>query len=352
MISIIADASLPGLKKNFPPPFALTLYHSQEELIKQIASHEILLCRSTLKLKPNLFNVHSLRYVATASSGTDHLDKEWLEKHHISILDAKGCNAASVADYVLSCLAIATLQHRFKGRTAGVIGVGMVGTTVAARLNALGFDVRVYDPPKALKEQDFISCSLEELYSCNLICVHAELHHNAPYPSYHLINADFFAQLNPGCVIINASRGGIVQEEALLACKKKIIYCTDVYTNEPKISAELVRRACLATPHIAGHSLEGKFRAVALISEQLHRLYQLAPPHYAEPKKPVKIDYHDNQPWENQILALYNPLFETKLLKEAKDLEITFQSLRKQHHQRHDFSEYFVQGVAKWQLKY
>lgn len=340
-MNILADSTLLGLDEAFPAPFKLTRYNSPEEIKGLLANQEVLLCRSTLKVNQTLLNHHQLHYVATASSGTDHLDHDFLNSQSISIIDAKGCNATSVADYITSCLAYLNQKQLIKGSIAGVIGMGQVGSQVEKRLRALNFNIVSYDPLKSKQEATFNSCELEHLFKADLLCIHAELHHHFPYPSANLIGMHFLEQLKPGCVIINAARGGIVDEEALLNNKQSITYCTDVYLNEPQINKRVIDKSVLCTPHIAGHSLEAKFAAVALVSEKLHRIAGLPPPQFAKPALAKPLTILTNLPWEDQVLSIYNPLEETLQLKQATDKKSAFLKLRKKHNIRHDFSTYF-----------
>lgn len=346
-MNILADASLPGLEAAFPSPFRLSTFHDQKDIPEMLKSQAILLCRSTLKVNEDLIRNHSLKFVATASSGTDHLDHAFLNSKNITIIDAKGCNAVSVGDYVLACLAY--LQHAklIHCKTAAIIGMGKVGTQVHKQLSAIGFDVIAYDPPRAERDPIFKSAVIEELYHCDLLCVHAELQKNGPHPSYDLINTKFLELLKPQCVIINAARGGIVNEQALLEYDDSIIYCTDVFLNEPDINKSIVDRATLCTPHIAGHSIEAKYHAVTLVSEKLHGLLKLSLPQYEEPIKPARV--YPDLSWVETVLSIYNPLKETESLKSASDLLKSFIQLRKMHHYRHNFVNYFAPAsVPSW----
>jgi erythronate-4-phosphate dehydrogenase len=337
-MNILADASLPGLDAAFPSPFKLTKYLHQDKIPDLLAGQDILLCRSTLKVDAELIRNHSLQYVATASSGSDHLDHGYLRSKNIQAIDAKGCNAASVADYVLSCLAYLDKKQKILGQTTAVIGLGMVGSQVFERLKQLGFNVKCYDPPKAGRELDFKTCSIEEILDCDVICIHAELQKEGLHPSFNLINSQVLLSLKPNCIIINAARGGIVNEQHLLDCKLPLIYCTDVYSNEPNISGAIVERATLCTPHIAGHSLEAKYNAVNIVSHKLHCILGLPLPDYAEPTKPQPINL--NLDWQDFALSIYNPIEETKKLKSAADLGKAFIKLRRMHNVRHDFARY------------
>lgn len=344
-MNILADALLPGLNSAFPPPFILTLYHNPDEVPGLLDNMDILLCRSTLKINRALLKGHQIKFVATATSGTDHIDFDFLKSQNITMIDAKGCNAISVADYVVACLAYLDQRQLIKNKTAGIIGLGQVGTKVYERLKAANFQLFLYDPPKVTRDASFQSCSLEDLYECDLLCIHAELHNNYPYPSINLINQDFLEKLKPGCIIINASRGGIVNEEALLQIGSSLLYCTDVYSNEPNVDKQIVSKATLCTPHIAGHSLEAKFAAIAIVSHKLHQMIGLPSPQFATPAKPHRLN--ESEDWRELALSIYNPINETLALKQAENIPSTFLSLRKSHHHRHDFATYFDADLIK-----
>jgi len=344
-MKLLADSTLPNLTDLFADHFTLTTYDSQEQLPDLIAKHDILLCRSTLKVSARFLANSSLQCVATASSGVDHIDTAYLTIQGIHLFDAKGCNARSVADYVIATLALLQKNQQLTGNKAGVIGAGEVGRQVIARLCAAGMDVVCFDPLKAIEDSSQTYCSLAELASCDLLCIHANLHDTLPYPSENLFDATLLAQLKPGVVIVNAARGGIVNEAALLANPKPIIYCTDVYCNEPAIDPRIVDFAHLCTPHIAGHSVDAKIAAVIKICEQLHH-------HYKLPMPPLNLPLIDNKQiippplnWQDCVLDLYNPLVETFSLKTASDKKQAFITLRPMHQNRHDFINYDARHV-------
>ncbi len=338
-MKILADASLPNLPTLFAKPHILTTYDSKEQLHDLLGSHEILVCRSTLKVSAELLANTTIQCVATASSGVDHVDANYLNNHGITLFDAKGCNARSVADYVLATLAVLQKQNKLTGNQAGVIGLGEVGTRVVERLRALGLDVICFDPLKAELEDSKHYGTFNDLLSCDLLCIHANLHEDLPYPSKNLLDATFLTQLKPGVTIINAARGGIVDEQALLSNKTRITYCTDVYHNEPAIDARLVRYSTLCTPHIAGHSIDAKLAAVVQLSLQVNRHYQVAMPSLNSPMT-AKHPLPQQSNWQDSILSLYDPRIETQLLKTAQDKKLAFIALRTAHKTRHDFIYY------------
>ncbi|MDX2346584.1 MAG: 4-phosphoerythronate dehydrogenase, partial [Legionella sp.] len=337
-MKILADASLPHLNDLFSVPFRLTRYANQETLENALPSHDILLCRSTLKITSNLLKNSHIQCVATASSGIDHIDSNYLNTQNIKLFDAKGCNASAVADYVLASLAyLKALDPADKPRgvgvlskprgvgSVGVIGAGEVGSRVIKRLNALGFDVLAYDPFKP----NFKSCSFQALKNCDILCIHANLHDIQPYPTKNSLDAKFLNQLKPNTIIINAARGGIVDEKALLNNNKNIIYCTDVYQNEPEINPYIIQYATLCTPHIAGHSIEAKYNAVLHLSQKLHQYFGFKVP---TPKQNKSLKHaNTHQTWEALALSLYSPILETQQLKQATHTKTAFLALRRAH---------------------
>ncbi len=346
-IKIIADASLPSLSALFPPPFVITPYQNPAQLPDLLANQEILLCRSTLQVDAKLLANSSIKCVATASSGTDHIDGTYLTQHNIRLFDARGTNARAVADYVVATLAALHPIEKPIGTLAGVIGVGEVGSRVVARLLAAGYHVICFDPLKAQHDARYAYCTLMDLTACDVLCIHANLHESAPYPSRHLLNAAFLAQLKSGVTIINAARGGIIDEEALLTSTKPITYCTDVYSGEPAVDPRIVNFSTVCTPHIAGHSIEAKHGAVLHVSQQLHQHYGLTAPPACAPLLNTLAVAPSEKNWQAFVLNLYNPLTETHLLKTAANKQIAFLTQRTAHQHRHDFNCYEVHGLKQ-----
>lgn len=338
-MKIIADASIPGLMQAFPAPFELSFYSNLDELKSQLNDNEILICRSTLKVDRMLLDNSSIRVVATASSGSDHFNKEELKQAGISWFAARGSNAVAVADYVMSVLAWFSVYKKRTFQRVGIVGMGKVGQTVSSRIRQLGAELLCYDPLKAELEAGFQSCSLEALSDCDLISIHASLHDGPVHASRNLINQSVLETLKPTTVLLNAARGGIVNETDLLA-NKQIIYCTDVYQNEPEPSKNILHFASLCTPHIAGHSIEAKLNASRMISEQIHEAYALPCPDFSQFYPEVTSHPLNQSDWQHWLLSIYNPETETQKMKQAKDIKSCFQTLRKAHHFRHDLYTY------------
>jgi erythronate-4-phosphate dehydrogenase len=350
-MNLLADATLPSLDEFFLPPFRLTRYHKEDEIPHLIKTHDILLCRSTLKVTEQLLAGSRIQCVATASSGIDHIDTLYLKKKGINMVDAKGCNAHAVADYVVATLAFLYKNHLIIGNKAGVIGVGEVGTQVVARLQAMGFDVFCYDPFKALQDSRHQYVSFTELISCDLLCVHANLHETSPYPSLNLLAKDALCHLKPHMAIINAARGGIINEAALLATEQPIVYCTDVYQREPEVSAQIIDFSTICTPHIAGHSIEAKQLAIIQICQKLHSHFDIPIPVTATFSK-ISEEFLwssklHNTDWYDEILSMYNPIEDTQILKSASNKKKAFLTRRQAHQHRHDFPYYFRDKAEK-----
>jgi erythronate-4-phosphate dehydrogenase len=344
-MNILADASLPFLNAWFPEPFKLTTYSSLEQLKALISSQQILLCRSTLSVSKELLAASDIQYVATASSGIDHIDSEFLQQQGIKLFDAKGCNARSVGDYIVTVLAWLEQQKFIKGGCAGIIGAGKVGSHVLPRLQAAGYSTKCYDPMLPQSTPGIPFCSfLEDLLSCKILLVHANLHSNPPFASENLLDEKFLSKLSPGTVLINAARGGIVNESALLK-QPHLIYCTDVYQHEPAINARIIEFATLCTPHIAGHSIDAKIEAVRRVSEKIHHDLNLTmpSPQLNDLKSQIK---SRNQSWQEYVLEFYNPYVETTALKSADNKEQAFLSLRKAHQKRRDFNQFCFENSS------
>lgn len=333
MLRILADERLPHLHQLFPKPFSITTYKTNSELKSLISSYDILICRSTSRIDALLLANSPIQCVATASSGTCHIDLDYLNSKQISLFDAKGCNAPAVADYVTATLAWLEKNIKIQGKQAGVIGVGEVGTRVMGRLQSAGYDVICYDPYK--NQHNF-----QALSDCDILCIHPNLHQLPPYPSLNLLNSAFLSSLKPNVVLINASRGGIVNETDLLRVKKPIYYCTDVFLQEPNINPDIVKFATLCTPHIAGHSIEAKDNSMISLSVQLHTHFNLSSPTELKQSSDLTPYFQSNTPWQEIVLDRYNPYTETQALKDAPNKASVFLTLRQTHIHRHDFAYY------------
>ena len=275
IVKIVADDQI---------PFVPELFSSLGTCIQKpgVAIHwsdvqdaDILLTRTITPVNAELLDNTSVRWVGSATAGYDHLDTSWLEAAGIAWAYAPGANATTVAHYVEGCVSYLMSQKLLSPHArAGVIGVGRVGTKVVEKLQHHKFHVVSNDPPRAAQEKDFVSTPLTEFDSLDLICVHTPLTTTGPFSTYHLLDTAFLKRLKPGCVLLNAGRGAVIDHHALLFTNQ-IILCLDVWENEPQIHLDLLKKAVIATPHIAGYSRAAKFRATLMLYEQATQYFQL-----------------------------------------------------------------------------
>ncbi len=231
---------------------------------------DVLLVRSVTRVDRELLEGSAVRFVGTCTIGTDHLDLDYFEQAGIEWASAPGCNARGVVDYVLgSLLALSEVRgEALARRRFGVVGAGEVGGRLLEVLRGLGWDVRVCDPPRQVREAgDFVSLD-EILAECDVISLHTPLALGGDWPTFHLFDQARLSRLRPGTWLINASRGAVVDNAALrdlLLQRPDLEAVLDVWEGEPQVDVALAGLCRIATPHIAGYSLDGKLRGTAQI---------------------------------------------------------------------------------------
>ncbi|WP_273426894.1 4-phosphoerythronate dehydrogenase PdxB [Marinobacter sp.] len=276
---IVADENIPLLDSFFGEIGEIRRVSGRTMTASDVRDAEVLLVRSVTLVGPELLEGSKVRFVGTATIGTDHVDEEWLEQKGIRFSAAPGCNANSVAEYVLSVLSVHAERRGLADWTrlsVGVVGVGRVGSELARKLERLGFDVFLCDPPRAEREDDSDNpfVSLEEALACDVVTLHTPLTRNQPHATYHMVGAAELEGLSADQLLINAGRGEVIDAEALKARLSQAnapIVALDVWEGEPAIDLELVQQVWLATPHIAGYSLEGKVQGTEMIYRALSR---------------------------------------------------------------------------------
>lgn len=242
----------------------------------QITAHDLidvqaLIVRSKTAVNAGLLQGTAVNFVGTATSGIDHLDQHFLNQANISWAAAVGANANSVAEYVVAALLYLATQHGFslRGQTLGVIGLGCVGQALAAKARGLGLTVLANDPPRQRLTGDHVLVSLAELLQqSDIISLHVPLTREGEDATYHLADDHFFSSLKPNAIFINTSRGEVVQTSALMKSRVKFALL-DVWEGEPDFNPDLVQRASLVTPHIAGYSLDGRIEGSLMIYRAL-----------------------------------------------------------------------------------
>lgn len=267
---ILADENIPLVEAFFAEHGDIRRMPGRSINRAALEHAEVLLVRSVTRVDRELLEGSAVRFVGTCTIGTDHLDIDYFEEAGISWASAPGCNARGVVDYVLGSLLVLAEGEgvALDKRRYGVVGAGEVGGRLIEVLRGLGWDVRVCDPPRQAREAgEFVSLE-EVVHECDVISLHTPLALDGPHPTFHLFDRSRLEQLRPGTWLINAARGAVVDNAALreqLASRPDLQAVLDVWEGEPQADVELAELCWIATPHIAGYSLEGKLRGTAQI---------------------------------------------------------------------------------------
>ena len=298
MVKIVADAHIPFLK-GVLEPFAQIKYIPGDIITRaDIMDADGLIVRTRTKCGKALLEGTQVRFLATATIGIDHIDTAYCEDNGIEWNYSPGCNASSVKQYVASALAHLALEKdiTLEGRVIGVIGVGNVGRKIAKLAQDLGMKVLLNDPPRQEIEGQAGFSSLQEIMSASdIITFHVPLNLEGPFRTYHLADRGFFRQLARKPIIINTSRGEVVETEAVkeaLSCNLITGFVADVWENEPLPDLGLLMQAAIATPHIAGYSVEGKANGTAACVKAASRFFRFglddwSPATLPAPQQPV-----------------------------------------------------------------
>ncbi|MBZ2167757.1 MULTISPECIES: 4-phosphoerythronate dehydrogenase PdxB [Marinobacter] len=274
---IVADENIPLVDSFFDDFGEIRRVSGRHMGPDDVREADVLLVRSVTKVGRELLEGSRVRFVGTTTIGTDHIDLEWLEPAGIRFASAPGCNANSVAEYVLSVVSVYAEKQGLEDwteLTVGIVGAGNVGGELSHKLERLGFEVRLCDPPRAEREGDegpeFVS--LEQALACDVVTLHTPLTRDEEHATYHMIGADQLAGLTGEQLLINAGRGEVIDTQALadrLDAPNAPLVALDVWEQEPRIDPGLVDRVWIATPHIAGYSLEGKVKGTEMIYQAL-----------------------------------------------------------------------------------
>ncbi|MGQ4276313.1 4-phosphoerythronate dehydrogenase [Pseudidiomarina sp. E22-M8] len=269
---LLADANLPELDtlvaavaRQNPEAISLEYFNGREPSAEQLRRAEVMFIRSVTQVnKALLQQTPRLQWLGSATIGTDHVDQEAIVAAGVTFHSTPGVNANAVGDYVASAMAALALEnHGLPTGEVAIIGAGNTGRAAGERLSGLGLEVHYYDPPLLANGnyQVPVHDNWQRVLNSDVISCHVPLQRQGLHATHHLIGADDLSQLRPGTVLINASRGPVVAEQALLERLKtgaNLQVVLDVWEHEPQISGELLDWVKLATPHIAGHSLAGK----------------------------------------------------------------------------------------------
>lgn len=263
-LEIVADEDMPMVDLLFGRFGKLTTLPGREISSAHLTNTDVLLVRSVTSVNEELLSGSNVKFVGSGTIGVDHVDTDYLAEHDIIFAAAPGCNASAVVQYVLS--AVCRLMPNWQSKSVGIVGCGSVGGRLYTMLSSLGISCLRYDP--FLDTKDFRLNTFDDILACDIISLHTPLTVRGPYPSYHLFNQHVLSSLRPGTVLINAARGDVIDNQALLSVLSSgtdLSVALDVWSQEPDINIQLMERVSIATPHIAGHSLEGKIKGTVMV---------------------------------------------------------------------------------------
>lgn len=272
-VNILADQYLKYLDELLPEKIELTRFDPAGGLPDNATNFDAILVRTVTPIAETTFpNAGNVKFIGTATAGTDHIDQNHLKELGVEFSQSEGCNANAVAEYIITVLYRWAEKSSIEltEKTIGVVGCGHTGGSVIQLLKKLGINHVAYDPPKALRETGFNSATTEELLEADILSFHTPFTNAGDHPTNHLGSKEWFQHRFD--LIINASRGGVVDEDALFqSYQQKLVrnYILDVWENEPTFSNQLAKSAFIATPHIAGYSVESKFKATKIVLTRL-----------------------------------------------------------------------------------
>jgi len=280
---IVADENIPLLDAFFGDFGEIRRVSGRTMNADDVRDADVLLVRSVTRVDRSLLEGSRVRFVGTSTIGTDHIDLGWLKENGIYFSAAPGCNANSVVEYVLAVLSLYAercVLGDWSRLSVGIVGVGSVGSGLAEKLTRLGFRVKLCDPPRAERELDTAETfvDLDEALACDVVSFHTPLTRSSTHPTFHMIGERELAKLTSEQLLINAGRGEVIDGTALqerLGQAHAPLVALDVWEQEPNISPELVNRVWLATPHIAGYSLEGKVKGTEIVYQAMSKFMGL-----------------------------------------------------------------------------
>jgi erythronate-4-phosphate dehydrogenase len=346
---IVADENIPLLDAFFEGFGEIRRVPGRSIDRATVEQADVLLVRSVTNVNRALLEGSKVRFVGTCTIGTDHLDLDYFQRAGITWSSAPGCNARGVVDYVLgSLLTLAEIEGAdLAQRTYGIVGAGEVGGRLVKVLQGLGWNVLVCDPPRQAAEGgDYVS--LEQIIEqCDVISLHTPLKKHGAQSTWHLLDKNRLNQLKPGAWLINASRGPVVDNAALrevLLQREDLQAVLDVWEGEPEVDVALAELCVLATPHIAGYSLDGRQRGTAQIYQAYCAFLGQAAPINLNDLLPapwlsqVTLNANSDPAWSLAMLCrgVYDPRrddadFRRSLVGNVSEQRAAFDSLRKHY---------------------
>lgn len=358
-LRIIVDENIENGAEAFGSIGEATFYHGREITKEKVKEADALIIRSITKVNSELLAGSKVKFVGTATIGTDHVDIPRLQQAGIGFASAKGCNSDAVAEYVFTVLFefAATQKRDIGGKRIGIVGCGNIGSRVERIARAFGFEVAVNDPPLGRAGLRSDLCSLDYALNSDIVTFHTPLNRGGVDNTFHLLNRGNIDVLKEGAVLINASRGEVVESGALLKAVeiKAVMPILDVWEGEPQFSTEVMEKTFFASPHVAGYSLEGKLNGTSMVYDAMCDFFGLEKKWH--PDLPAvlenRIEYNPSGSFEekvaNVLRAVYNPGSDTADMKRISALNPEekgkgFDLLRKNYKLRREFNNFVIAG--------
>jgi len=356
-MKLVVDENIALAEEAFSQ-FGDVLLISGRQITNEILHNaDALIVRSITNVDENLLQNTNIKFVGTATIGTDHIDTNYLNENNIAFADAEGCNADSVAEYVFAALLKITADNNItlRNKSIVIIGVGNVGSRVLKYAEALRLKVYKNDPPKHRAGEGSNYISLEEALQADIITLHVPLNKTGIDKTFHLLDEKKLNKIKDHTIIINSSRGAVIDNKALLniVYKKHFKVILDVWEGEPSVNTDLLQKVIIGSAHISGYSLEGKVNGTKMIYDALCRFTNQSSDW--EPKLPSVenniIDVSSAKIFEEKLHFIFKHIYniETDDSEMREMIEIDkdsraahFDNLRKEYHLRREFNNYTV----------
>ncbi len=332
-MKIVADTNIPFLK-GVLEPYAEVVYMDGRSINREaMMDADAIVIRTRTRCCEETLSGTRVKMIASATIGTDHIDLQWCRENGIEVRNAEGCNAGAVANYIFSAMYAVTSRRAIKMEDAvlGIVGVGNVGRKVEHMARTLGLKVLLNDPPRAALEGEEGFVNIDTLLSeATIISIHVPLDNT----TQGMCNDAFFEKMRPGTIFINASRGEVVDEAALLRARPKLgALVLDTWCNEPNVSQILIDACDIATPHIAGYSYQGKQNGTAMAVQAIARHFGIK---IEDALMPKVINVKGKTQGEIAAAVQYNyPIFTDDFLFRVNPSN--FEKLRSEYNYRREF---------------
>ena len=330
-MKVIIDSAIPYIR-GVVEPYAEVVYCKGAEIDSSVVSDaDALVVRTRTECGRELLEGSKVQFIATATIGRDHIDQEYCNEAGIAVASAAGCNARGVLQWVAAALKhiVESEGKRPEELTLGVVGVGNVGSLVVEYAHHWGFKVLMCDPPRHEREGGTFYPIEHIVHKADIITLHTPLDAS----THHLINSKHLAVMKPNAVIINASRGAVVDNRAVRESGHR--YAFDVWEGEPRLDRNILQHAMLATPHIAGYSQQGKANATAMSVRALASFFGL-PLMTWYPEEVERIEAREIS-WDDMCSSIDDFCPITAQSNQLKDNPTEFENIRNNYNYRNEY---------------